>query len=469
MSNQPTNWTTSTLPDLVGKDGLFLDGDWVESKDQDPNGGVRLIQVADVGNGTFRDRSSRYMNRETTARLNCTFLEEGDLLIARLPDPIGRACRLPNLPAPAVTAVDVSILRLGTSEIHPEWLTLMLNTPQFLERCESLAGGTTRKRVSRSNLATIPVPIPPRQEQERIARKLEDLLARARRARAALEAIPQLLDRFRQSVLNAACSGRLTRSWRKSRGLPDDGTQQPRGWTTCSLGDLLSHLTSGSRAWTEYCGRGSSTFVMAQNVRPGRLDLTNRNSIDPPLDSRDAQRTRLLRGDLLVTIVGANTGDVCTVEDDLDNHFVCQSVALLRPRDITLSSYLSLFLNSQSHGRKQFAEFTYGQGRPHLSFEQIRMTQVDLPPAEEMNEIVRLTTAAFSNLGGIQELYATAHNRLSNEMPAAILSKAFRGELVPQDPSDEPASVLLERIRAERAASGADGKKPRRSPKRAKA
>src|SRR5690242_5616822 len=92
------------------QDGVFIDGDWVETKDQDPNGDVRLIQLADVGDGVFRNRSSRFLTMAKAKELRCTFLEPGDILIARMPEPLGRACIFPGVDQPAVTAVDVCIL-----------------------------------------------------------------------------------------------------------------------------------------------------------------------------------------------------------------------------------------------------------------------------------------------------------------------------------------------------------------------
>ncbi|MFM9597551.1 hypothetical protein ACKI1O_50540, partial [Streptomyces scabiei] len=82
---------------LAGADGLVSDGDWIESKDQDPEGDVRLIQLMDIGDGEFLDKSKRYLNAEAAARLRCTFLEPGDVLIARMPDPLGRACVFPGV------------------------------------------------------------------------------------------------------------------------------------------------------------------------------------------------------------------------------------------------------------------------------------------------------------------------------------------------------------------------------------
>lgn len=83
-----------TLKEL-SNDGLFKDGDWIESKDQDENGNVRLLQLADIGVGEFLDKSSKFINKETFEALKCTEIMKDDILIARMPDPIGRACVFP--------------------------------------------------------------------------------------------------------------------------------------------------------------------------------------------------------------------------------------------------------------------------------------------------------------------------------------------------------------------------------------
>jgi hypothetical protein len=102
----PEGWAWATIPDLSGKAGVFIDGDWVESKDQDPDGDVRLIQLADVGDGFYRDKSDRFMTKAKAEELGCTFLKDGDVLIARMPDPLGHACIFPGDAKPSVTVVD---------------------------------------------------------------------------------------------------------------------------------------------------------------------------------------------------------------------------------------------------------------------------------------------------------------------------------------------------------------------------
>jgi type I restriction enzyme S subunit len=149
-----------TLEDLVGPNGLFTDGDWVETKDQDPNGNVRLIQLADVGDGNFVNKSSRYMNSRRAGELKCTYLEAGDILIARMPDPIGRACIFPGSAQPCVTVVDVCVVRPDIKRVYPKWLLHRINGGDFRRAILSSVTGTTRQRISRGNLSKIDFILP---------------------------------------------------------------------------------------------------------------------------------------------------------------------------------------------------------------------------------------------------------------------------------------------------------------------
>jgi len=173
----PDRWGVVQLTSLAGEDGVFTDGDWVESKDQDPDGDVRLTQLADVGVGVFRDRSARFMRSEVASRLNCTYLEPRDILIARMPDPIGRACLYPGGEMPAVTVVDVAILRPRAPGIHPEYVVHALNSPSFASLVAAHIAGTTRQRISRGNLSRLAFPVPPLMEQRRIVAKVNGLMA----------------------------------------------------------------------------------------------------------------------------------------------------------------------------------------------------------------------------------------------------------------------------------------------------
>lgn len=157
------------IAEILETGGLITDGDWIESKDQDPDGEVRLIQLADIGDGYYINKSSRFLTADTSRRLKCTSLKVGDILIARMPDPIGRACIYPGDPKEAITVVDVCILRVDTNTTEPEWLKNAINANFSRREIEKEAGGTTRTRISRSSLEKLLMPTPPFPEQQKIA------------------------------------------------------------------------------------------------------------------------------------------------------------------------------------------------------------------------------------------------------------------------------------------------------------
>ena len=197
----PASWAFVPLQVLATPSGFFTDGDWVESKDQDPDGDVRLTQLADVGVGEFRNRSARFMNAATAARLNCTFLIPGDILIARMPDPLGRACIFPGDPKPSVTVVDVAVLRLGSQDFVTSYVVLAINSPQFARNVEAKAAGTTRSRISRGNLSLLPFPVPPLAEQHRIVAKVDELMTLCNRLETSLDAVSATRRRLLEALL----------------------------------------------------------------------------------------------------------------------------------------------------------------------------------------------------------------------------------------------------------------------------
>ena len=149
---------------------VFTDGDWIESKDQSVSG-IRLIQTGNIGNGEFLNKTAkkRYISKMTFNNLKCTEVFAGDILISRLPDPIGRCCIVPELPERAITAVDCTICRVKESIADLNYLCCFLQSPKYFSQLKVKITGTTRKRISRKNLGEIQVSLPSLEEQKKIA------------------------------------------------------------------------------------------------------------------------------------------------------------------------------------------------------------------------------------------------------------------------------------------------------------
>lgn len=191
--------------EIAGDTGIFVDGDWIEKKDQDANGVVRLIQLADIGPGVFRDKSDRHITLEKAAELHCTFLQKGDILIARLGEPLCKACVFP-FEGLYITAVDVAVLRIGCDIVNPKYLLYLLNSPWFKEQVKQYESGTTRKRISRKNLDRIEMTFPPLLEQERIVARIEELFSKLDAGVETLKTTKAQLAMYRQAVYSESFS-----------------------------------------------------------------------------------------------------------------------------------------------------------------------------------------------------------------------------------------------------------------------
>jgi type I restriction enzyme, S subunit len=164
-------WTEFNLKELADKTGknTFIDGDWIESP-YITEEGVRLIQTGNIGIGEFKNKSKRYISDESFNELKCKEVFPCDLLICRLAEPAGRACLVPDLgESKMITSVDVTILRPDKKKASAYYLAQYFSLPNTLYQVESLCGGSTRSRVARSSLASLKIPLPPLDEQKKIA------------------------------------------------------------------------------------------------------------------------------------------------------------------------------------------------------------------------------------------------------------------------------------------------------------
>ena len=155
---------------IVDVCNTILDGDWIEAKDQSDSG-IRLVQTGNVGNGTYLNKATRarYISTSTFERLNCTEIFQGDILISRLPDPIGRACELPELGERMITAVDCAIIRLNQNVINNNYFITYTKTEEYFSKVAEFSRGATRQRISRRDLENIMLPLPDINIQNRFA------------------------------------------------------------------------------------------------------------------------------------------------------------------------------------------------------------------------------------------------------------------------------------------------------------
>jgi len=476
----PLGWATATIGEIIGCDGLFVDGDWVESKDQDPKGEVRLTQLADVGDGVYRNRSNRFLKYEKAVQLGCTFLQPNDLMVARMPDPLGRACIFPGDSKPSVTAVDVCIVRTGVNGADHQWLMYTINSPTFRSTIASLQSGSTRKRISRSNLAKIEFPLPPLPEQHRIVAKIEELFIKLDAGMEALKKVKAQLKRYRQAVLKNAFEGKLTEEWReahkgqmepasvllerikeersrsvkgRNRELPSldksDLPALPDGWVWTSLGELAA---LNPKFMDDIPDELEVSFIPMKCVEEltGQVDL----SLTKLYSEVKKGYTAFRNGDILFAkITPCMENGKVSIVNNLKNGigFGSTEFHVIRLNSGQMPNrFVFFFLVRESFRRDARMHMTGSAGQLRVPKIYLEEAPIPLPPLAEQHKIVEEIDRCFSVADEIEKVVEQSLKQ-TERLHQSILKRAFEGKLVPQDPTDEPTEELLKRIKAERA------------------
>lgn len=406
---------------------------------------------------------------------------------------------------------------MATSQDFVNWICSDALDPEFLMRLfqaeeralkDRFGKGSTHTTIYYPEVKAFHVCLPPVREQRRIVDKIQALMARSARAKEALDAIPPLLDRFRQSVLAAAFRGDLTADWRaqnpdvepadqlldriraerrrrweeeflakqRVRGreprndkwkarykpageaLPDGLPTLPSSWVWISAEECTWEITVGhvgpmQKEYTE----GGVPFLRSQNVRENRYDSEGLTFISPTFHEK-LKKSALRPGDVVVVRSGA-PGTACVIPEGL-GEANCADLVIVRLLPEQDPFLLAYYLNSPGAlARVRGAQV--GVAQQHFNVGSMKKKPLPLIPVAEQAEIRRRLESLLARADAIEERFLLGQS-LTDSLERAVFAKAFRGELVPQDPNDEPASALLERIRAERQAAEPKKKKRRR-------
>jgi type I restriction enzyme S subunit len=377
---------------------MFTDGDWVESKDQSAEG-IRLIQTGNVGEGVFKNRrdKSRFISEDTFNRLKCTEIIEGDCLVSRLPDPVGRSCLIPNTGDRMITAVDCTIIRLNKSRLLPEFFTYFTQSYSYLNTVESLTSGATRTRISRKNLGEVPIPLPPIPEQQRIVAILDQAFADIEKARANAEKNLKNARELFDSYLNQVFS------------------QRGEGWVENKLGDVCRLINGRAYKKHEMLPEGPYPILRVGNF------FTNRSWFYSDLELHEDKYCDY--GDLLYAW-SASFGPRIWNGDKVIYHYHIWKIDI----DATQvdKSYLFYLLEWDTEKIKQ----TQGTGTTMIHVTKGSMEDRLLPFASL--SVQQHIVASLDKLSmEVQQLEKSYQQRLESldELKKSLLQKAFSGEL----------------------------------------
>lgn len=329
----------------------------------------------------------------------------------------------------------VALLRPAGTLLNAHFLRHQLNSRALRERMTGDMTGSAIRRLTLTTIGRQEVAVPPLAEQKRIVAKLDALNAKSARARTELARIETLVSRYKQAVLTSIVTNRTLDAAHydlKHLTLKIGSGATPRGGKSVYL-DNGTPIIRSQNIYFEAFAREGLAFI----------DDISANSLRSVETAED---------DLLLNITGASIGRACLLPKDLVGARVNQHVAIIRCKKARLlPSFLHLFLWSPAV-QSWIGSENYGVTRQALTKGMIEQISVPLPPLQEQHEIVRRIESAFAKIDRLAK-EAKRALELVGRLDEAILAKAFRGELVPQDENDEPAEHLLARIRTEREAA----------------
>ena len=307
------------------------------------------------------------------------------------------------------------------------------------DHIESLGTGTTVKGVRLEVINALQFPLAPLAEQVRIAQKLDDLLTQVDSLKARIDAIPTLLKHFRQSVLAAAVSGQLT------GGVFAENLE----WSNSTIGEICSVATgkTPSRGAPAYWENGDIPWLTS--ALTGAEFCVEAEQFVTAFAVKDCGLKIFQPGTLLMAMYGEGKtrGQVTELKIAAACNQACAAITV--DESLAIKEFVKIRLKENYEGIRQQA---VGGAQPNLNLKKVREITIRLPSLVEQTEIVRRVEQLFAFADQLEAKVAAAKSRIDH-LTQSILAKAFRGELVAQDPNDEPASVLLERIKAQRAAA----------------
>jgi len=432
------DWQRYRLGDLVSKVGSGSTPRGGSAAYQ--SSGTPLIRSMNVVFFGFKYDGLAYIDDQQAAALDNARVAVNDVLLNITGASIGRVTLVPSSLHDARVNQHVCIIRPAAA-LDARFLNAFLSSPEMQGQIWADNYGVTRQALTKQQVLDFEVPVPPLDEQRRIADKLDTMLACVDACRDRLARVAPLLKRFRRSVLAAAMSGRLITDI--------EPTFNSRLESLASLGDVAGGLTKNARRDQLALRR---PYLRVANVQANELRLHDVSVIG--LTEGEFAKTKLREGDLLIVEGNGSIeqiGRVAMWSGEIAD--CCHQNHLIRWRaGARLLPKFALGFLLSPEGRRQIeAVASSTTGLHTLSVSKVGQLQVPVPTLQLQSEIVRRVETLFAFADRLEARLAQAQTAADRLTPS-LLAKAFRGELVPQDPADEPAAELLKRLAASRTA-----------------
>jgi len=443
----PVGWSIAPIAELATKVGSGATPKGGQSAYLPA--GIPLIRSMNVVFFGFKEDGLAFISEEQANHLSNAEVRTGDVLLNITGASIGRATSAPDWSEGARVNQHVCIIRPSQC-IFQDYLSAYLSSPVIQNYIVDENYGVTRQALTKQQVLELEIPVPPLNEQRRIAAKLDTTLAAVDACRQRLDGVAAILKRFRQAVLVAATSGELTREWREERGIE-------AVWPEVRLGDHAEGFNYGTS--TKSQRDGEIPVLRMGNIQAGEIEW---GDLVYTSDLAEIAKYMLDSGDILFNRTNSPelVGKTALYRGERPAIYAGYLIRVRCSASLN-PEFLNLSLNSPRGRDYCWSVKSDGVSQSNINAKKLAAYPFELPPIDEQQEIARRSQDLFT-LADQLEARLTAARKVVDRLTPALLAKAFRGELVPQDPGEEPASVLLERIRAARRAEAGAAKPSRR-------
>ncbi|MGD0339596.1 MAG: restriction endonuclease subunit S [Bacteroidota bacterium] len=471
----PERWIWTTLKEII----KVRNGYAFSSSDYRENGVLLVRQTNLSGDRVVLDNAI-FLPKDYLSKYQEYEITKGDILVG-MSGSIGKIC-VYEYDEPALQNQRTGLLQFyeSSTKHYVRYYFLILSS-----HFEKLAKGVAVQNISAKEIESVELPLPPLPEQQRIVAKIEELFTDLDAGVAALKQIQVQLKRYRQSVLKTAFEGKLTADWKKHQGdgkretgaellerireerkkrlgskykepTPIDTSELPElpeGWVWARISDICDVVRGGSPrpAGDSRYYNGTIPFLkVADLTKDNNIYL---NSFEFTIKEAGLRKTRQIHPNtLLLTNSGATLGvpKICMIEATMND-----GIAALLNLDDCSNLYIYYFWQTKT---KELRNINQGAAQPNLNTTLIKDVIFPITSFEEQERIAMDIDRYFSVADAIEKTVEESLAQ-SERLRQSILKKAFEGKLVPQDPTDEPAEKLLERIKAEREKCNQKGKR----------
>ncbi len=426
MSKLPTGWAITELQEVATKvtDGTHKTPNYI-------NDGIRFISIKnirpykEINWGAYERFISEDEHAELTKRCNP---EEGDILFPRI-GTIGFA-KIVDWSEKFSIFVGLGLVKPNRKLVHPKYLEHFMNSPAIAEYSKENATGTGRMTLSLEASKRMPVLLPPIAEQIYISQKVDGLLAQAHTLKARIDAIPDLIKRFRQAALSAAVTGRLTEEWRAQNAmlmrepLSDNDKPTEIAWPEVKLGDVSEDFSYGSSAKSKPAG--DIPVLRMGNIQHGRIEWDN---LVFTSDDNEIKKYALTAGDVLFNRTNSPelVGKTAIYKGERPAIYAGYLIRV-RCSEILNPEFLTYCLNSPQGRNYCWQVKTDGVSQSNINAKKLAGFRFALPTLKEQVEIVRRLEELFAFTAQLETKIASAASQVDH-MTQSILAKAFTGEL----------------------------------------